>query len=552
MRHSDTYRGLKKGYKVIFTFPSAEKLYAALLVTAATEALLLPQTRLPLAATAAVTHTLLLLDRRLYTPRRVAGLTLYLLAVAQPVIFSGATLQAVSAATLILAVVTATLQSPRIGGIYAAASLLAASQNPMALALDAAALAAIAMLLWRIDNRIRGAVNTSGIRLLNAFFQYILAGRKWLFERELLSLSRERLLTLHAYRLHDPSETPILDLIVSEIHPGPFRDIGSSTLPQLLMRRPVTTCFLKAPASHSEDLTLTSDAEKAVKKLENSLEEASHKSVYAGITSLEGDIINVLAMLWDEAPPLLFIKPQVPLEDLPPTLTEKLHPAVLVDTHSIIDKDYILLKEGTLLYAETLAETMNALHAHTTPTTLRAAALKIDYSDGIEVAPGGIVVAAIEAGGAKTLLVCIDGNNMDPHFQAKLRGQLRKLADHVVLATTDTHLYSGALSGVEYKPVGSSGGQRLIPLIAQNAEKALNALKPASASYVPVPIKAKYLDGEALAKISIETEKNLKDGAKIFALATLYPTLLLVLQNLGDSLPVLINHALNLLHILLG
>lgn len=544
---TDRYKGLKKGYKAIFTLPDAQRLYLLLASSTLLAASLFPQARLPLIAIIAVTHTLPIIHRRLFIPRRVAALTIFTILVAAPLLWDGEALLTLYAASLIAMVVAATLASPKAAAPYAllaAAAALAAQSAPRIVA--AAMLAVVTILLARIDARIRKAVGVSGIGFLNAFFHYILAGRKEDLENYLEKISKERILALHLYRFAAESR-PVLDIVVSEIHPGPFRDIGSSTLPQALMRRSIPTAFLKAPATHSENLASSEAIGKILEALGNTHCPEDGKAAEAEITSTESSVIAATTLTCPGAPPIVLLEPQVPMEDLPRSMLEETG-AVLVDAHSIIDKEYIVAVPGTMLYSEIITEIYSSLLGGGPLGELKAAAIHIEYSDGEEVAPGGITTALLKAGGSTLLLVNIDGNNMDPHFHSSLRRMLAGYADHIVITTTDTHVYSGSITRVEYRPVGTRN-KKLADTICSAVKQLRENLEPVSVAYRPIPVKARYIDGEALEKISRETEKNLKDGVKIFATMALTPTLLAILDKLGYLLPVLVNHALNILHV---
>jgi len=545
---SDHYRGLRKGYKAIFTLPDARVLYASLVALTLLEAWLVPNARLPLLLEIVAIHTLPLANRRIFIPKRVAGLTLYTLLATQPLLWVGDHVAALYSASLIAAVVAATLVSPVAAIPYAALAALAVPLSRSIVGVAAVMiLAATSILLARIDYRIRRAVGVSGLGFLNAFFHYILAGEREGLEGYMEKISRERVLTLHLYRIASGDAT-LLDIVVSEIHPGPFREIGSSTLPQAFMKRTIPTAFLKAPATHSEDLASSKVVEEIRYMLPDTMSPQRRGHGIVALSSTESAAVNTIAISSPGVPPLVLIEPQVPMEDLPRVLLKEVD-GVLVDAHSMIDEEYLEVKPGTKLYFDVALAAASTIFQPGSVGPLKAAAVHIEYSDGAEVAPGGITLALLEAG-ERILIVNIDGNNMDPAFHAHLRGSLAGYADHIVIATTDTHLYSGAISGVEYKPVGTQN-KELASIICDAARRLGKNLRPAGMVYRPLPVKAKYLDGKALEQISVETEKNLRDGAKIFSLMTLTPTLLALLDKLGYLLPVLVDHALQLLYIAL-
>jgi len=553
----DKFKGFKKGYKTIFTLPSKGKIYAALaaasLIDIAFSALMGTgslNVAYSLAVTLLIPHMLFLCNRRVFTLKRVGGLSLFTLILDQPLILGAGLVEASLLVLLVTSVVCTTIYSRKTGtGLLVLTLIISVAGGVLDAAVTAATVSAVIIYFYRIDSRIRKAAGVSGLEFLNTFFHYILGGYKEAFEKYLEKISEERTLSIHVYSFTTLKGDRVADIVVSEIHPGPFRRVGSSELSQRLMQRPIPTIFLKAPASHGENLASSSYIDGILGKLESL--DASPSEGLASASHIEGSVINTFTLRFSNAaPPLVLCDPQVPLEDLPRDIIEET-PAVVADLHSLIDSNYLVLVPGSSIYLEALQQILNGLLAGGPAGGIEAAALHIEYSDHREVAEGGITLLALKTGNQDILIAGIDGNNMDPRFKAEAQKMLKKTFTHVLLATTDTHVYSGAFTRVEYLPVGTRRREELLKLLARAAPKIASSMQPVKVAYSAVPVKAPYTSKEKLERISLETEKNLRDGVKIMAILVLYPLALLFFKYAGYFLPLLVDHFLKLLYVAL-
>lgn len=531
------YSGFRSGYKYIFSLPRGRAL--ALLIAAVN--LLCLAVSLPLgaatsfarAAGAAVLLALAcrLVEPRVITWRRAAGFYALFSTAAIPVI--AATGEAYYA-VLLMALLCFLFLSATTGPSKAPISLLSylaltyAAAAPLfakSLALIAAYSGASLAVLKVVDRRVRRSTGASGIKFLRGFLRYILSGERKELEECFAQISGERTLALHVLSFFDREERALGKIVVSEIHPGPMRDLGSSSLPSRIIRScNAPTLFLKAPSTHSENMACSAEVEEVARKVCSLVCETPGSS-HARVGASTAEKFNVFTFDAGSAA-LAFIDPLVPMEDLPREVFEALRElgVIAVDAHSMIDKEYISLDSAETYSREisNLYESIrDALENPLCEGPFRAGFHRIDYSDGKSVAPGGISCAVLEVGGLKLAVVSVDGNNMAADFKPILLYRLKGIGVLPVVATTDTHLYTGAISGVDYYTVGSFDRELLLELCSKCVEEASKKAREAVLRYACYTHKSRYLEASALKHLSAVTRSNVRDGVALVLLALL-------------------------------
>lgn len=530
------YSGFRSGYRYIFSLPRGKML--ALLATALN--LLCAVISLPLGAASsfakgAAAAALLVLASKLVEPRvitwkRAAGFyALFSLAAIPALAATGEAFYAVLFMDLLCFLFLAATSSPARAStlliLYTALAYFIAPQLFSKSLLSVTAYLAVSLaVLAVIDRRVKRSVDISGLKILRGFLRYILSGEREELEECFTRMSKERSLGLHVVNFLDTEGRVLGKLVVSEIHPGPMRDLGSSSLPSKVVNScSAPTLFLKAPSTHSENLASSSEVERIAREVCSIPcgDSSSYAKVGAG-TAGKFDVVVIDA----GRIALAFIDPLVPMEDLPREVFETLREAgvIAVDTHSMIGEEYLLLDSAETYSHEisSLYESIrDALEKPIAEGPIRAGFHRVNYSDGRSVAPGGISCAVLEVGGLRLAVVSVDGNNMAADFKPVLLSRLKAIGVLPVVATTDSHLYTGAISGVDYYTVGSFDRELLLELCSKCVEEALSNARGAALCYACYTIKSRYLDASALKRLSLVTRSNVRDGVALALLALL-------------------------------
>uniref|UniRef100_A0A7C1CD39 DUF2070 family protein n=1 Tax=Thermofilum adornatum TaxID=1365176 RepID=A0A7C1CD39_9CREN len=381
-----------------------------------------------------------------------------------------------------------------------------------------------------IDSRIRRIAGVSSLGFLEAFLRYILSGDHIDVEKYLEKISTERTLPIHIYSFHSRGQE-IGRLVVSNVHPGPLRTLGSSTLPQLVKQcSKIPVLFLKAPVAHSENLATVEATSRVANAICGAQAQPRASSGWAG--EYTTSLLRITVLGFGDIPRLAFLDPIVIMEDLPYRVSElslEELGTVTVDNHNMIADGFLKIEnEQEDEIAKIIAAVRTATENKTTEGKIQAGFSSIDYTDNITIGPAGIACAAISTGGKKFLVASFDGNNMEPDFKARLVSRLDNMADTAIVTTTDTHIYTGLYQGRDYYPVGSVNPEQVLEKAVKCAQDALASLQEAEVGYTVLPVRDKFMDGEKLDKISVATRKNTRDGLLLVFLALAISVLLLL------------------------
>ncbi len=351
------------------------------------------------------------------------------------------------------------------------------------------------------------------------------------------------------------SSKPKAAIIVPLVHPGPFKNIGSSLLPSLLKQGfekeyACAACTPLGILGHELDLASQEQNHKIISKV---LASAKFKTtgnlaspfvrITEGVATASGQIFgNTLFLSFSLAPETT--------EDLPQGLGRfvieeaakyGLVSSVVVNTHNSLT-DFVDV-EAHLGELQTAASKciQEAVKLEKKEFLIGAASVyPKEFSLRNGMGTGGITAIVVEVENQKTVYVVIDGNNMISGLREKILAALASVGFNASeVFTTDTHAVSALVTGGRagrrgYHPVGEVMEQELlIRYICDAAKNAEANLEVASAGYLRFIVPDVRVIGEERLK-SITTLvdaaiKKAKQMLPIFGLEGLLLILLLLL-----------------------
>lgn len=318
--------------------------------------------------------------------------------------------------------------------------------------------------------------------LLFSTFIQSLFGDSNSFENVLEKFSEEKNLEIPIYRIDG---SPPLLLLVSNIHPGPFKNISGAKLVKALKKKVeelgYELIFLHGVGGHENDPVSFNEVKRVVNSIETAIE--SEDWNYCDGEGIEpfliekGDV-EIVGLGFEKCPPLLLIsRKNNSMDDIPEDVFKKLGnvQGILVDSQNKFD--------GEIVWDEKVIEDLRSLLENIPKTKCVP---KIGFSSiaqskvdpfGWEVGPLGLRVLTIECDRKKGALIVIDGNNMKGEVRKYLEDVAKKSGyDVVVIATTDNHENTGGAKGRGYRVVGET-----IPL-SLLVDKILEALEKSEKS----------------------------------------------------------------------
>jgi putative membrane protein len=340
------------------------------------------------------------------------------------------------------------------------------------------------------------------------------------------------------------SPKPKAVIVVPSIHPGPFKNIGSSLLPSMLKSalEKELNCVVCVPHGlfgHEYDLASQIQSEKVINRiLEHARLEGSEAKATPFIKVSEG-LATVCCQIFGNLAFLSFTLAPNTTEDLPQELGSFVHQKVkkygitccaVVNAHNSID--------GTINVQDALADFRKVA----TSCLKKAASLKQlpfevgaatvipkEYSLEDGMGAGGIAVVVVKVGMQKTAYVVIDGNNMVTGLREKILSSLNSMKiEEGEVFTTDTHSVNAViLNSRGYHPIGEAvNHEKLIEYIKSVSSAALSNLEPAKVACDRISIPdVKVIGDRHLEALCLLIDRTLQKAKKaaipIFALSGL-------------------------------
>ena len=330
---------------------------------------------------------------------------------------------------------------------------------------------------------------------------------------------------------------PKAAIIVPQVHPGPFKNIGSSLLPSQMKQSfekqfGCQACVPLGILGHELDLASQAQNQKIISQVIDSAKFAATSDLASPCVKAAEDVVTASCQIFGDTAFVSFSLAPKTTEDLPQELGRMVNEeasklglklAIVTNTHnSITDVVEVEKYIGALQTAAS-----KCLQKATSLPTERfmvgaATVYPKEFTLKGGMGAGGITATVVQVGKQKTAYVVIDGNNMISGLREKILASLTSAGfDENEVFTTDTHSVSALSSGRSmrrgYHPIGEAMSHEvLIGYICDVAKKAEANLEfcKAGAAHLVVPqvrvIGEAYLQAiSALVDTSIQKAKQM-------------------------------------------
>ncbi len=296
------------------------------------------------------------------------------------------------------------------------------------------------------------------------------------------------------------SSKPKAVMVVPSVHPGPFKNIGSSLLPSMLKTTlekelDCDVCVPHGLLGHEFDLASQLQNQKIINHVVKSMNFKAHETKATPFIKVDNGLATACCQIFGKSAFLSFTLAPKTTEDLPQELglfvrqeAEKhgLNCCVVVNAHNSINEETNMQEALGALKAVAAACLEKTVSLRQFPFEVGAATVipkEFSLKDGM--GPGGITVFVVKVGEHKTAYVVIDGNNMVSGLRENVLSALRTIGiDEGEIYTTDTHSVSAIiLSKRGYHPVGEViSHESLIGYIKETTLAAISNLEHVKAA----------------------------------------------------------------------
>ena len=294
--------------------------------------------------------------------------------------------------------------------------------------------------------------------------------------------------------------------VVLYVHPGPFRDIGSSGLPSAIMRHikdkhGVQAFILHGNCTHHQNLTNKIDYDIVMKEIDRLIDDVQvHKKISGPHWSDKGkfkvwslfagkDVLAISTSAPEFTDDIALEVGREAAEAARKSVTD-LRYVALSDAHNCIDDHAVSVMPGdpdSKIYVEAVREAISSTsslpHEEFQVGIHQVIPENITSKEGM--GPGGVVALVLKTGKSLAAIISVDGNNVKPGYREEIQDALRGEGfDVSEVTTTDTHVVNAiSLSSKGYSPVGNIKPDIVLDAIKKAANAAKDDLQPASIGF---------------------------------------------------------------------
>jgi putative membrane protein len=340
-------------------------------------------------------------------------------------------------------------------------------------------------------------------------------------------------------------------LAVVDIHPGPFRNLGSSNLPYTIQTAledayPVVAAVPHGASGHERDLTSQVHCQRVVEELLTLAQFTDFAPSATKMVRAASNLAQASCQILGEVAFVTVTCSPASMEDIPydvglriANMAQRIGAAkvVVIDAHNSIGpaKDIPVLSEGELKALEEVAlkAVEEALGEPSEPFEIGIAKfVPQDFSVAQGMGLGGIVALVLIVGGQRVAYITIDGNNMIKGFREAIVRALNDVVDDCEVMTTDTHIVNG-IQTIErgYHPVGEVvNREKLVKYIKMTVINALNKTRKGAVAFVEGDIRGVRIIGEEKLKdLSLLVDSTYRFVIHLLPMIYIPATLLAVL-----------------------
>ncbi|MHA1916726.1 MAG: DUF2070 family protein [Candidatus Ranarchaeia archaeon] len=368
--------------------------------------------------------------------------------------------------------------------------------------------------IWIVNAPTETILGIGGIVLFQGFAEEWLVGDGVILENYFEKIGIESKTDVSVYSFERGSK-PNCGLVVPEIHPGPFKSIGSSTLPMKLQEKFQNKYGVThGPSTHDLNLISKKETNRVIEEIFKMSKKDVATSDFASKSfRIENRKMKIFCQFFGET--CWFISYAVPeeVDDIERSVgksallvakQEGVTNSALIDAHNWIghyaDTVYMDSKESAEIIESIKEASIKGRKSDQYPFSVGVAH---DYPEEIlnksGLGPGGITVLAIQTGDQLTGYVIIDSNNAIIGLRNEIVDLLKKNGfDEAELMTSDTHVTSGiSNSEIGFNPLGEAGGIKpILEEIKKIAEEAKNDLEKSKFKFNKESLKVKIFGRE--------------------------------------------------------
>jgi putative membrane protein len=326
---------------------------------------------------------------------------------------------------------------------------------------------------------------------------------------------------------------PKAAVVVPLVHPGPFKNIGSSLLPSLLKKEydskfGCQTCIPLGLLGHESDAASQAQNQKIIHQVIGAASFPASDPKATGFVRVSEGNVAASCQIFGKTAFLSFTLAPKTTEDLPAELG-----GVVREEAAKLSLDAVVVNAHNSLTENTQVEaSLDELRDVAVKCLRKSAAQKVfefevgaatdhpaEFSLKDGLADGGITAITVKVGEQKTAYVVIDGNNMVSGLREEILAAIASIGfQEIEVFTTDTHAVSAVVVGQRgYHPVGEAmNHMRLIEHIKSAVLAAAKNMEPCKAGHLKLVVpKVRVIGVEFLNSVSTLVDQTIQKAKRI-------------------------------------
>lgn len=367
-----------------------------------------------------------------------------------------------------------------------------------------------------LNNVGKQMVGFSSLPFFKTFLVNWITGLNTPFEKFLEKIGERQDVEISMLRFD--TDIPKAAIIVPHIHPGPFKNVGSSLLPSMIKTavEQKIGCVVGVPhglLGHELDLASQKQNQKVIRHILDDVKFEIYKTKATPFVTFSNNLATACCQIFGESALISFTLAPKTTEDLPQKLGQFVREKAKKHgiPHCIIANAHNSLN-GTVNNKEALTALKDAasnclkktVSFNRFPFKVGSATVNpTDFSLIDGMGPGGITSIVVEVDGQKAAYIVIDGNNIISGLREKILSNIKSQGiDEGEILTTDTHSVNALiLSGLGYHPIGEvMDHELLIKYIQKATNTALSNLEMVNAGGHAITVPSVKVIGEKMLK----------------------------------------------------
>jgi putative membrane protein len=408
----------------------------------------------------------------------------------------------------------------------------------------------VQVFLYAVGRPLKRAFNVDGIQLFRGFLSVWSEGKPDQIEACFKRIGQSTSVPLAVIRFIGDGKQPSLVFVVADVHPGPFKDTGSSRMPAAVAqwgRSQLNTvaCALHGTVTHDLNLVAREELDKLLADVQGAYEQAKDVPSVSHFVRVRSDAIQAGCQLFGGTALIIFTRSPEAMDDISLAVGRRVAAAVekvvdqsiIVDAHNCIGKLKQPVHDDSPVVPAMLKAAVQATRqALTAPRGQPRVGVATDpmqqFTPVHGMGSGGVTAVLLEVEGQRMAYVIIDGNNMALGLRERLYKELvPNLVDEAEILTTDTHEVNAiSTKGEGYSPIGLDiPPEEIIQAIKRLVGEAKHRLRPVKVGVHVGETSSLHVMGEGTTETLTELIPQSAKIAKRTGLATFSGALLITL-----------------------